>query len=294
MKKALTSLIILILFGAAIFYFGWVQFNVPVGNYGILLSKTSGVYPDLIEAGNFLWRWERLLPTNTELRVFSLDSINQTDTFESTLPSAQLYSTKLEGNPDFSYTITVESTAKVKKDRLIALVQQHNIRNQETLERLVEDQLHQFNVAIASYLLEQTQTDTTGLKVQTISTKELVEATKIEEDFPWMEIVSTDIRDVKIPDAGLYLAAKNAYRNSIIEGTGGKEITEDDNFSALVNLGEILTKYPALSEYMISGDVATILELLTGVGSPTVSAASQEATAAIPYEAAATSEGSER
>lgn len=293
MKKALISLIILILFGAAIFYFGWVQFNVPVGNYGILLSKTSGIYPDLIEAGNFLWRWERLLPTNTELRVFSLDSINQTDTFESTLPSAHLYSTKLEGSPDFSYTITVESAARVKKDCLIALVQQHDIQNQEALEKLVEGWLHQFNVAIASYLLEQTQADTTGLKVQTISTKELVEATGIEEDFPWMEIVSADVRDVRIPDASLYLAAKNAYHNSIIEGTGGRGITEDDNFSALVNLGEILTKYPALSEYMISGDVATILKLLTDAGNPTVSAASQEASAT-PSETGTTSEGSER
>ena len=45
MKKALASLIILILFGGVVFYLGWVQFDVPIGNYGLMLSKTSGVYP---------------------------------------------------------------------------------------------------------------------------------------------------------------------------------------------------------------------------------------------------------
>lgn len=264
MKKALVSLIILILFGGIVFYLGWVQFDVPLGQYGILQSKTSGVYPELIQSGKFLWRWERLLPTNTQLKIFSLDPISQTDTFSASLPSAQLYATKLEGNPDFTYAITVESKAKIHQDNLISLVEQHNLQNQEALEKLIRDELHQFNIAITSYLLQETQNDTTGLLIQTITAKELVEATELMKKSPWLEIVSTDIRDVKMPDASLYLTAKNAYLNSIIEGTGAQEITESDNFSALVNLGEILTKYPVLTEYMIAGDVTTTLEFLIG------------------------------
>lgn len=264
MKKALVSLIILILFGAAVFYLGWVQFDVPIGNYGLMLSKTSGVYPELIHSGKFLWRWERLLPTNTQLRLFSLDPIVQTDTFSSSLPSAQLYATKLEGNPDFTYTITVESTGKIQPQDLIPLVEQHNLQDQEALEKLIRDEIHQFNVAVTAYLLEETQNDTTGLRIQTVTTQELVEATAFTERAPWLEIVSTDIRNVKMPDASLYLTAKNAYLNSIIEGTGSQEITENNNFTALVNLGEILTKYPALVEFMVAGDVTTTLDFLVG------------------------------
>ena len=264
MKKALVSLIILILFGAAVFYLGWVQFDVPIGNYGLMLSKTSGVYPELIHSGKFLWRWERLLPTNTQLRLFSLDPVVQTDTFSSSLPSAQLYATKLEGNPDFTYTITVESTGKIQPQDLIPLVEQHNLQDQEALEKLIRDEIHQFNVAVTAYLLEETQNDTTGLRIQTVTTQELVEATAFTERAPWLEIVSTDIRNVKMPDANLYLAAKNAYLNSIIEGTGSQEITENNNFTALVNLGEILTKYPALVEFMVAGDVTTTLDFLVG------------------------------
>ena len=264
MKKALVSLIILILFGAAVFYLGWVQFDVPIGNYGLMLSKTSGVYPELIHSGKFLWRWERLLPTNTQLRLFSLDPVVQTDTFSSSLPSAQLYATKLEGNPDFTYTITVESTGKIQPQDLIPLVEQHNLQDQEALEKLIRDEIHQFNVAVTAYLLEETQNDTTGLRIQTVTTQELVEATAFTERAPWLEIVSTDIRNVKMPDASLYLTAKNAYLNSIIEGTGSQEITENNNFTALVNLGEILTKYPALVEFMIAGDVTTTLDFLVG------------------------------
>ena len=264
MKKALVSLIILILFGAAVFYLGWVQFDVPIGNYGLMLSKTSGVYPELIHSGKFLWRWERLLPTNTQLRLFSLDPVVQTDTFSSSLPSAQLYATKLEGNPDFTYTITVESTGKIHPQDLIPLVEQHNLQDQEALEKLIRDEIHQFNVAVTAYLLEETQNDTTGLRIQTVTTQELVEATAFTERAPWLEIVSTDIRNVKMPDASLYLTAKNAYLNSIIEGTGSQEITENNNFTALVNLGEILTKYPALVEFMVAGDVTTTLDFLVG------------------------------
>lgn len=264
MKKALVSLIILILFGAAVFYLGWVQFDVPIGNYGLMLSKTSGVYPELIHSGKFLWRWERLLPTNTQLRLFSLDPVVQTDTFSSSLPSAQLYATKLEGNPDFTYTITVESTGKIQPQDLIPLVEQHNLQDQEALEKLIRDEIHQFNVAVTAYLLEKTQNDTTGLRIQTVTTQELVEATAFTERAPWLEIVSTDIRNVKMPDASLYLTAKNAYLNSIIEGTGSQEITENNNFTALVNLGEILTKYPALVEFMVAGDVTTTLDFLVG------------------------------
>lgn len=262
MRKLFVSLLILLVFAGAVFYIGWVQFAVPVGSYGVMLSKTSGVYPNPIVYGDFLWRWERLLPTNTQLRIFSLDPINLTDTFSSTLPSAQLYSTKLEGEPDFSYTLTVSSTAQVKKDSLVKLVQEQNLKNQEDLEKLVRENLHQFNIAVTSYLLEQTQNDNTGLKAQTITTKELVKETNLAQQWPWMEIVSAEVSDIKIPDTSLYIAAKNAYLNGIIEGTGGEKITESNHLSALVNLGEILTKYPALSEYLASGNVIDTLELL--------------------------------
>lgn len=286
MKKVLVSLIIVLLFAGAVFYFGWVQFEVPVGSYGVMLSKTSGLHPDPIVAGKFLWRWERLLPTNTQLRIFSLDPITVTDTFSSTLPSAQLYSTRLEGEPDFSYSVTVSSTAKVREEVLLELVVKNNLQDQAALEKLVCDQLHQFNIAATSYLLEQTQHDTTGLKSQTITTQELVEATGAERQNPWLEITSSEVSDVRVPDASLYLAAKNAYLNSIVEGTGGQEITESNHFSALVNLGEILTKYPALSEYMISGDVTAILELLSNskatLGTTAAEASHQEAAEASP------------
>ena len=158
----------------------------------------------------------------------------------------------------------MESTGKIQPQDLIPLVEQHNLQDQEALEKLIRDEIHQFNVAVTAYLLEETQNDTTGLRIQTVTTQELVEATAFTERAPWLEIVSTDIRNVKMPDANLYLAAKNAYLNSIIEGTGSQEITENNNFTALVNLGEILTKYPALVEFMVAGDVTTTLDFLVG------------------------------
>ena len=52
MKKGFISFIIILLFAGFIFYLGFVSFRVPVGKYGVMTSKTSGVYQKIIENEN--------------------------------------------------------------------------------------------------------------------------------------------------------------------------------------------------------------------------------------------------
>jgi len=47
MKKFLAGLIVLVVLGGVVFFFGWVQLAVPPGSYGVLRSKTHGVDPQV-------------------------------------------------------------------------------------------------------------------------------------------------------------------------------------------------------------------------------------------------------
>ena len=79
MKKAIFwfifKLLVLTAIAGAIFFVGYVQFRVPLGKYGVMLSKSSGYYEKLISHDEFAWRWEPLLPTNAVVLTFDLSPI---------------------------------------------------------------------------------------------------------------------------------------------------------------------------------------------------------------------------
>ncbi len=76
MKKAIIKffiwLIVLLAISGTVFFFGWLQFSVPAGSYGVMLSKSGGYYNEVITPGEFSWRWERLVPTNSEILIFRI------------------------------------------------------------------------------------------------------------------------------------------------------------------------------------------------------------------------------
>ncbi|MBO5137387.1 MAG: hypothetical protein J6B81_02695 [Spirochaetaceae bacterium] len=257
MKKFIISLIIIIIFAAVVFYFGWVQFAVPTGSCGVLISKTSGVYPKPIVAGEFTWCWERLLPTNTELRIFSLDPVYVTDTLSATLPSGGVYSSFLTEAPDFSYSVTMKTSAKIKPESIVLLVEQQDIKNQDELNEIVRQEIRQFNAAAVEMILQAAQQNTTTLSLQPLSTEELVKGTSNSAaNFSNIDILSAQASNIKVPDMALYNFAKSIYMQSqsidtVAEGTNStikpSTATQLEN---LVELGELLTKYPVLLDYL--------------------------------------------
>ena len=71
-RKLIIITLIVLVCAAAVFFFGWTQFSVPAGKYGVMLSKSGGYYPQAVIPGNFTWRWERIVPTNAQILVFDL------------------------------------------------------------------------------------------------------------------------------------------------------------------------------------------------------------------------------
>lgn len=273
MKKAIISLVILILCAGTVFYFGWVQFAVPTGSCGVMISKTSGVHPKPIVSGEFAWCWERLLPTNTNLLVFNLEPITVSDTLSATLPSGGTYSAMLQGTPDFSYSVTIKTRARIRPESIVPMVEQNDLQNQSDLDEAMRTLIKQFNSAAVEFLLLNAQKNTETLSLQPLSTEEIVAGTNAVNQFSEIEILAVETSNIKIPDMALYEFARKVYMQTQAQLENIPTTSEPypaplassskvSQFDSLVELGEILTKYPVLLDLLKEKEIGSILDSL--------------------------------
>lgn len=153
MKKFLGFLFFLFLLagGAAGFYYGWVQHKIPVGKFGIFSSQTHGIEKDVIENGEFAWRWQCLIPNNSQLFIFENVPTRINGILTQDLPMADTYKT-LVSDGDFSYSVKYSITVQANLDRMSDLVADKTVKTQEDLtnflkkqgERLKEDTVSHF------------------------------------------------------------------------------------------------------------------------------------------------------
>ncbi len=260
MKKAVVSLIILLIAAGAVFYLGWVQFAVPAGSCGVMISKTGGVYSEPITSGKFIWRWERLLPTNTELRIFNLTPVTVAETITSSLPSAALYSTVIAGELDFSYSVEIKTTAKLAPDAVLQLVKKNDIKTQTELDTTVTSLIKQFNRTVVDFLLQQESgVAADGISPLSFTTESLLDSIDVGNLFPGLEVTFVEISSVTVPDITLYRAVRDMYlaeqqlqvRES---GEPAAELKQGNPMSSLADMGELLTKYPGLLELLTTSE----------------------------------------
>lgn len=260
MKKAVVSLIILLIAAGAVFYLGWVQFAVPAGSCGVMISKTGGVYAEPITSGKFIWRWERLLPTNTELRIFNLTPVTVAETITSSLPSAALYSTVIAGELDFSYSVEIKTTAKLAPDAVLQLVKKNDIKTQTELDTTVTSLIKQFNRTVVDFILQQESgVAADGNSPLSFTTESLLDSIDVGNLFPGLEVTFVEISSVTVPDITLYRAVRDMYlaeqqlqvRES---GEPAAELKQGNPMSSLADMGELLTKYPGLLELLTTSE----------------------------------------
>jgi hypothetical protein len=275
MKAFLIILVILVILAGAVFYFGWVQIHLPAEHYAVVFTKTGGYDEEVIRPGEFSWRWERLIPTNTTLYIFDLHPRSEKVSFQGSLPSAALYSSVLPENPDFSYRGEIEVVFSIAPESLPALVAE---------EKLLPDQLDDFyNLkaqALADIVLETLrETDADPADRQALT--RLVRR-ELAASVPQLEISSLNVRVKNIPDRDLYEIARSSYRELVqIRDRSREEAVvrlaeeqvraenaraqERADLEALREYGQLLNEYPILLKAMavqrLSGDqVITIPE----------------------------------
>lgn len=268
MKKFLISMFILIIFAGAIFFIGWGQFAVPAGSYGVMVSKTSGISQKTIVPGEFCWFWERLLPTNTSMRIFSIIPVTRTTTISGELPSADIYSPMLEGSPNFSYKFSVQTELMMKSNYLPNFVRRTDAKENEQLQEYLNQQGDLIAQEVIQYILSKSLDNANNLMLLATDTGELKAGINAESKFKDLEISNITVKTAQMPDTELYNIAKASYaefqakvKQSLAELTKNQStITANDylQIERFARWGKILQEYPILIDFLaVSRDDAS-------------------------------------
>ncbi|MHC6203315.1 hypothetical protein ACYULU_08985 [Breznakiellaceae bacterium SP9] len=253
MKKFFIILVILLLIGGGGFFYGWLQFFVPPGSYGVLRSKSHGVSQNLIRSGDFTWEWKRLIPSNTEILVFTPRILSHTFSDEGVLPAGESYAALAGVTADFSYKAQGRLAFSIKPDSLIGLVEAQNIAGQEQLAEYEEILAGE----IRGKLLEQIKAVKSATLEEFIlkdNTTALLAA--INTAFPTIENLSITVTNNKVPDFELYYSLKALYtaylekQKEYLQVTllknAQERLSTQFSLEELAQYGEVLTKYPIL------------------------------------------------
>lgn len=271
-KSSLGIILSLLLFlGAAgtLFWFGWVQFDLPQNTYAVMFSKTSGYDSSVLIPGRFTWKWQRILPTNSKLIKFTVETQSVNLDFQGSLPSGDLYETLLPEKPDFSYHLSFLLSYRLKEEMLPQLLENGDIDN---------NNLKGFYSVAESKLINTLKKETDDFFMQNLSIDkssygELEKALldEISRRFNYLEIRSFSIKYINYPDLELYNNAKDLF-SQVLERRKATEIaTEQWAIESKVNLdtkidilkkyGELLTQYPILVDYFALDPESQVLDI---------------------------------
>jgi hypothetical protein len=259
MKKFFLLLFFLILLGGAGFFFGWAQFSVPPGSYGVMRSKTHGIDPQIIREGEFRWVWYKLIPANVTIEVFSLNKVSRTITGSGVLPSGGVYASLAGVLADFSWEISGRFSFAIKGEALPALAASENIRSDEDL-RIYENGLADRIEAHILDFLNSGSKDSDKMEALMVSGSlpELVES--VNRSFPEAEGFNCLIRNTRYPDYALYRSLRSLYEDylgrqelsfrTILSGEAESRTLSRQRLDELSKYGELLTRYPVLLQYL--------------------------------------------
>lgn len=263
MKKLIVSLFVILVLGAVVFFFGWIQFQIPATGYGVIFSKTHGWEERVVKPGDFVWRWQRLLPTNVTLYTFELEPQSTRVDVSGELPSASVYSSVLEEGSRFSYAVQLEIVYRVEPDALPALAEELALRP-ETLSDLYTELLGRMRQRagdVVLRLMESSPEEMSGAHAFSM----IVDAVSsdLRASFDALEIQAVSPSRIVLPDVLLYARAKELYLTVMetraaalrdaAKSTALVQAETERDLALLERYGEILDRYPVLLEYFRMG-----------------------------------------
>ena len=215
MKKFLISLFILIIFSAFVFFFGWTQYRVKPGEFGVVISKTNGIDETPIQNGEFSWYWQFLLPTNAILKTFSVQPIFVTKQIKGTLPSGDFYASYTP-KETFDYSFEFSMSLTVSEQNVITLLKENKITTQNDLSQYISNCADTIAQLAASFYLKKIQ-DNPNFRLESVKRDELLREIKFYEDCPLIELMNFSLISSKVPDFELYEKLKLRFFENSIE-----------------------------------------------------------------------------
>jgi len=122
--KAFLSILIILGAAGTAFWFGWIQIQLGEGEYGVIYTKNGGYDSEPVKNGEFVWRWEGLIPTFMELHIFSLETRSVELSGSGSLPSGDFYAAILGDSVDFDWSIDSRLTYRMSPEALPVLLQE--------------------------------------------------------------------------------------------------------------------------------------------------------------------------
>ncbi len=290
MKKAIIKfiiwLIIILAIAGTVFFFGWLQFSVPAGSYGVMLSKSGGYHNKVITPGKFSWRWERLVPTNSEIFVFDLAPQEIEYNTSGILPSGDKFSVITEEKHNFSWKWGINVSASLNPNSLIAVIKENNLKTQDELNKYIKNRVVEMTQLCANEFIRYYLTNPAAYEedkfhygtLQKKISKDLKK--KLGEDIVINTVELSS--DFYLPDLELYKMLHDAYiayekakKDELIllnSDKGKQAAIQTFRKEYLKEWGEILKEYPELIEFLAiarhdSVDTLKALKALTGSSS---------------------------
>ncbi len=272
-KRFFANIILLAIVAAVVFFIGWISFYVKPGQFAVMTSKTGGLLPQPVKYGEFLWRWERLLPTNVDLEGYDVKEHEFVQIVSGSLPSADVYKTMLNPKPDFSYSFTVRTVFSVDPEKVVDLIKRGDFENNPgSLEEYLRTKSVLASSLVAEYLIE---TGNGGglLKPSVLSDSQIRQAISGRlGDFDGLEIGTVEITSCRIPDLDLYEKAKESYGtyisdlNSIIKDMAGGQAESimqlENSMKQLEQFANLLEKYPKFNDFSKSDNLSGVMDKL--------------------------------
>jgi len=269
MKKFIVFLVIILILGGAGFFLGWAQLNVPQGSYGVIRSKIQGIDPQIVKEGEFRWLWYKLIPTNTEIKVFTPKTITRSFRSSGSLPSADIYTTLAglnastlgasAGSLVFNWEISGEISFSIRPESLPVLCERENINSDTDLRNLENEFANRIETFVTSRIISIGQNESFMETIMLPGSMAGINR-EIETTFPELEKINCVVRTVKVPDYQLYNSVRELYRDYI---THQQDYLRNDvlrnaesvigtqlRFDELEKYGEILTRYPILMQLL--------------------------------------------
>lgn len=277
MKKLLIALIIILLLSGTVFYFGWIQLQLPENTYAVIFTKTGGWDDHVTVPGTFVWRWEKLIPTNLSMHKFTLEPHTARLTSKGSLPSADVYRQALDPQPDFSFSLTFAIDFAVNIDALPNLVSE-GLLTEESYAAWHDDTAELLAAKTAEFI--RTQSTRPGFANQLTDMGEgFTNALRshLSSALPSVELKALTIRELKVPDFELYNVAKDLFIDlakkrkesyeSALEEIAWTDARTTQHFGVIERYGQLITDYPALLELFAlkEGELGTILDEIDSI-----------------------------
>ena len=213
-RKLVIFIIILFVGAGLVFFFGWTQFSIPAGKYGIMLSKSGGYYQKVITPGQLTWRWERLIPTNARIFVFDLAPRQVHYTAEGMLPSADQYSKVLNIKDNFSWSFSIDALVTLKPEHLGSTVTKNGLQTQEGLETAIDSGIQAaLQTVVYRYVSELLDNPYEYQQVKTDyhALSEKIKGELSKNIGPEFSIEDITLSKIVIPDIHTYKLAEQSY-----------------------------------------------------------------------------------